>query len=88
MAEKKPANGDAGPAEAKRILKRLESETETFGHSAMVRASDGLKSSLKGDADPGDRIEVLGTRIGRAMGLVAFAALAAFLVFTYVWPIA
>ncbi len=66
--------------EAEAILRRVRQETEPqVGASAERIALGARRHFWGGDADPADRIEVWGTRIGRLAGLAAFLALAAYL---------
>jgi hypothetical protein len=60
-------------AESQRILDQVERESKRGGHFALPRrARDHLKAA---DADQSDRIEVLGTRIGRVLGPILIVAL-------------
>lgn len=67
--------------EARRIIDRIERETDPGGTGivsrTMRRAEDHFGAA---DADRDDPIEVWGTRIGRAVGLVLTLALLAWLV--------
>ena len=79
---------DAARAEeSRRILERIERESETVAASSMARTSDLVRKGLSGkdgtdeDTDP---IEVLGKRIGRTLGWIAMIALVAYFVTTYV----
>ena len=59
-------------------------EGEIVGTSAFARAADRLGGHFgAGDRDPGDRVEVWATRLGRGLGLVAFVALAVYLYISY-----
>ena len=51
----------------------------------------GMVTDMRGhfrasDVDPNDRVEVIGTRIGRALGIVGFAVLVFVLVSRYLLP--
>ena len=71
--------------EAKRILERVHRESETIGTSGLARTANRVAAHFKADNDPDDdRIEILGKRIGRGLGLIAFIILAVYLFFTYV----
>ncbi|MCO5133775.1 MAG: hypothetical protein M9908_05350 [Phyllobacteriaceae bacterium] len=79
---------DAARAEeSRRILERIERESETVAASSMARTSDLVRKGLSGkdgtdeDTDP---IEVLGKRIGRTLGWIAMIALVAYFITTYV----
>ncbi|WP_279483099.1 hypothetical protein [Aureimonas sp. SK2] len=67
----------ARQAEAEAILRRVRQETDPQTGAAAESMSRGLRRHFwAGDADPADRMEVIGTRIGRLAGLLAFFALA------------
>jgi hypothetical protein len=71
--------------ESKRILERVERDSEAVGTSNLARTADRVAGHFRADqADKDDPIEVLGTRIGRGLGLIAFIGLAVYLFFTYV----
>jgi len=70
--------------EAKRILERAARDSETVGTSSFARTASRVSAHFRADDGGEDRIEVLGKRIGRGLSLVAFVALAIYLVFTYV----
>lgn len=62
--------------ESEAILKRLHQETEPQTGAIVTGMANGARRHfMGGDADPADRIEVLGTRIGRLAGLGAFVVL-------------
>ncbi len=80
-----PPRGSPGDEDAQRearaILQRVQRETEPQVGAATERMiRDGAGHFLGRDADPADRVEVWGTRIGRGLGLVAFVVLAVWLV--------
>jgi hypothetical protein len=71
--------------EARRILDRVASDSETVGSSTLARTATRLSNHFMADGDADDdRIEILGKRIGRALGLIAFVVLAIYLFLTYV----
>jgi len=71
--------------EARKILKRVEQESETLGTSSMRRTAENVTSHMRGDdADQNDWAEVWGTRIGRILSVVFFCVLVVYLVNTYV----
>ena len=83
---KKPAHADAGEEEARRIIERVNRETETVGTSSMLKASNKVRDHYgAADVDQDNRIEVLGTRIGRTLGLLFFIGLLIYMVKTYVF---
>lgn len=63
--------------EARRALRRVERDSETLGTSSFVRAADHFTAK---DADQDDPAELWGKRVGRAFAVVAFVALAVWLV--------
>ncbi|PYE87993.1 hypothetical protein C7477_10935 [Phyllobacterium leguminum] len=72
MQEQK--NNDEGQAEARRILDRINRESDP-DHGMVARGFERAKNHLSAaDADQADAIEVWGTRIGRVLGLVLVAA--------------
>ena len=85
MTEKKPAQSDKRLEESKRILERVQQESETVGTSSMGRVADRVKNHMAAnDADQEQWAEVWGTRIGRGLGLIFFAVLVVYLIKTYV----
>lgn len=69
--------------ESRRILDRVERDSSggIAGTSVMARAVERSKNHLAaGDADQSDPIELWGTRIGRALGLILVAGLAVWLI--------
>lgn len=71
--------------ESRRILERVERETARGGWNKAAVAARRVGEHLAAtDGDQGDRIEHIGTRIGRALGFaitVGLFALLAWLVF-------
>lgn len=82
-------NGPVDPRDKKRedalrALDRVEAESETIVGSTFVRMAERARTHLSaGDKDEDDRIEVLGTRIGRGLGVVFAIGLVIYLVVTY-----
>lgn len=71
--------------EALRDLERVARESETIGTSSLARTADRMANHFKADENAeDDPIEILGKRIGRGLGLVAFIGLAIYLFVTYV----
>ncbi|MHC1547511.1 hypothetical protein [Phyllobacterium sp. K27] len=58
--------------EAQRILQRVGDENVSSGHSFTHRSKDHFSAR---DTDASDPIEVLGTRIGRGLGLLVVIAM-------------
>ncbi|WP_149301782.1 hypothetical protein [Aureimonas fodinaquatilis] len=80
-------NDEARAKESAAILKRLREETEPqIGANTEKMLLNVQKHFTAGDADQNDRIEVVGTRIGRLAGLGFFLFLVASLVVTYLLP--
>ena len=71
--------------ESERILEGVARDSETIGTSNLARTSTRVTDHyLAKDADQDDPIEVLGKRIGRTLGLIAFIVLAVYMFMTYV----
>ena len=67
--------------EARRILDRVNTDTESFGTSSLARSALRARDHFAGaDADQDDAVEVWGRRIGRIAALVAVAFLLMWLV--------
>ena len=79
----RPDFGDEARArEAAAILRRINEETSPQIGAGTGRLLSNTWGHLSGvDVDQDDPIEVLGTRIGRILGLVAFLVMAVSLVF-------
>ena len=85
---KKPDPHDASQIEAKRILDRVNRESETVGTSSMARTTEQFKKHLSGiDDHPEDHdpVEVLGKKIGRTLGWLTVIFLIIYLLNTYVF---
>ena len=56
----------------------MKDESQNVFSSSLARAADHFagQDALKQNAEPADRIEIWARRIGRALSLVAFVALA------------
>ena len=79
------SKNDAAVNRAKRDLERVNAQGDTIGTSAAARMATKMGDRFKAsDVDQDDKIEVLGTRIGRGLGLIAFIGLAIYLFITYV----
>lgn len=73
---------DQGDVESRRILDRVARESAADGASFMVRSTNRVRDHLNAsDVDPDDRIEIVGTRIGRAIGFVITLAIIGWLIF-------
>lgn len=78
---------DENELEAKRILDRVNRESETVGTSSMARTTEQFKkhiSGIDGNAEDDDPVEILGKKIGRTLGWIAMAILVIYLVAKYV----
>ena len=64
---------DERAREAKAALERVRRDQENVFSSSMARASDHFGGK---DADPDDKIEVWGRRIGRSLSLIGVIVLA------------
>jgi len=72
---------------SRRIISRVESEVETVGTSAMLKATKAvLDKNGNSLGEKEDAIDILGKKIGRSLGIVAFAGLAIYLTYTYLLP--
>lgn len=83
MAKKQ--SHDQQAEEAKRILERVQQESETVGTSSMRRTVNNITSHMKAeDADENEWAELWGKRIGRGLAVIFFIGLVIHLVRTYV----
>ncbi len=65
-------------------LERAAAQSEVYGSSSLRRQADRARAHFSGaDADPDDRIEVWGRRIGRGLSVIGFTAVLIYLVVTY-----
>lgn len=65
---------DKNRDESRRILERMSRESDP-SQGMVSRGADRLRGHLNAnDADQNDRIEVIGTRIGRGIAFVAMGA--------------
>jgi len=70
--------------EALAALDRVEAESETIVGSTFARMANRARDHLSAaDKDEDDRIEVLGTRIGRSLGVLFAIGLVIYLWVTY-----
>ncbi|EFO32641.1 conserved hypothetical protein [Roseibium sp. TrichSKD4] len=70
--------------DALRALDRVQAESETIGTSSFARMADRAQKHLSAaDKDEEDPIEVWGTRIGRAAGVIFAIGLVIYLFVTY-----
>lgn len=71
------AGDDVRAREAAAILRRVRQETDPqIGAGSGRLLTHTLDHLAARDADGGDRMEVMGTRIGRLLGLAVFVVLA------------
>jgi hypothetical protein len=76
---KKPPH-DAQDKEARRVIERVERESEVLGRSSFVRAAGKARDHLTAaEVEGDDAAELWGRRVGRALSVVAFIVLAAWL---------
>jgi hypothetical protein len=69
------SDGDRS-AESRRILDRVAREADSSGLDLIGRATGRARNHIAAaDADQNDRVELWGTRIGRAIGAVVLVAL-------------
>ncbi len=84
LMAKKPS-ADKKQQEAKKILERVQQESETVGASSMRRTAEHITSHIKADdADENEWAELWGKRIGRTLSVIFFIVLVIYLVRTYV----
>jgi hypothetical protein len=72
-APKMSASDEERARESRAVLDRVNREQESVLSSSMARAADHFGGK---DADPDDKIEVWGRRIGRSLSLVGVIVLA------------
>ncbi len=83
MTQSPHERDEAQRREALAALRTL-SEPDTFATSALARAAQRASDHFAGkDAGGEDRIELWGRRIGRALSLAGFIALAIYLYLTH-----
>ena len=83
---KKPGKPENPEEEAKRILERIEQESEVVGTSSMRRVAERVKDHATAQDKEGDTwAEVWGTRIGRTLGMIFFVFLVFYLLRTYIF---
>lgn len=83
----KQRSEDHQTREARRILNRVERESEKVGTSSMARTANKVRNHFLGEEFPeDDHIEVLGKRIARGLAILAFAGLALSLYINYIAP--
>jgi len=74
MTNKKPKS------ESEHILERVAQESESIGKSSFTRTANRITDHLSAaEADENDWAELWGRRIGRGLSVVAFIALAIWL---------
>ncbi|RNC96960.1 MAG: hypothetical protein ED558_03705 [Oricola sp.] len=76
MSSKPPH--DAREEEARKVIERVERESEIVGRSSFVRAAGKARDHLTA-AEAEDPVEVWGRRVGRALSVIAFIGLALWL---------
>jgi hypothetical protein len=78
---------DESAREARRILNRVERESENVGTSSMARTANKVRDHFMGEEVPqDDHIEILGKRIARGLAILAFFGLALSLYINYIAP--
>lgn len=84
MSDKPVPHHEKRQKQAERDLQRVSEQSEIIGSSAMRRSAERARDHMSGaDADPDDRVEVWGRRIGRSLGLVFLVGLIWYLGVTY-----
>ena len=84
---KKHQPKDDSLRDARRILNRVERESEKVGTSSMARTANKVRDHFLGEEMPqDDHIEILGKRIARGLAILAFVGLAISLYINYIAP--
>lgn len=79
MASKHP-DDLAREEEARKTLERVAVDSEQLGRSTLARTVDRARAHMAADeANPDDRAEIWGRRVGRALSAIAFVVLAIWL---------
>lgn len=66
--------------ESKKIIDRVQRESDIIGNSALVRTAERARDHLAAkDMDEKDDVEIWGTRVGRGLAVIAFVGLAIWL---------
>ncbi|MCP4185738.1 MAG: hypothetical protein GY761_20945 [Hyphomicrobiales bacterium] len=78
---------DESARESRRIINRVERESEKVGTSSMARTANKVRDHFLGEEVPhDDHIEILGKRIARGLAILAFIGLAISLYINYIAP--
>lgn len=84
MSANPHSDADKRRAAALEEIERAAAGSEVFGTSAFVRQARRASAHFSGaDADPADRVEVWGRRIGRSLSMIALVGLVWYLATTY-----
>lgn len=71
--------------ESKRVLSRVDRESETIGSSSFARSAEKTRDHFLGkDSDPDDPIEIWGKRIGRGLSVAITIVLVLYLYNTFI----
>ena len=71
--------------ESKRVLSRVDIDSETVGSSSFARSAEKTRNHFLGkDSDPDDQIEIWGKRIGRGLSIIITIVLVLYLYNTFV----
>ena len=71
--------------ESKRVLSRVDNDSETVGSSSFARSAEKTRDHFLGkDSDPNDPIEVWGKRIGRGLSIAITVVLVLYLYNTFI----
>lgn len=77
---KKQQNQSETDKESRRILDRVNIDSETVGTSSLARSAEKTRDHFLGkDADPDDPIEIWGKRIGRVLSIAIVLYLVTYL---------
>ncbi len=82
---KKHKNQSDTDKESRRILDRVNIDSETIGSSSLARSAEKTRDHFLGkDADPDDPIEIWGKRIGRLLSIGIVLYLVTYLYNTFI----
>ena len=71
--------------ESKRVLSRVDIDSETVGSSSFARSAEKTRDHFLGkDSDPDDPIEIWGKRIGRGLSIAITIVLVLYLYNTFI----
>ncbi len=82
--KKRGTQAESSETESRRILDRIDQESETIGTSSLARTAEKTRDHFMGNEQgEDDPIEIWGKRIGRILSLIAVVVLIIYLYNTY-----